>query len=92
MFLKELDHINDNIPIVATTNLIANFDKAILRRFDAIVSFDRYSKDDLISVAGLHVNVIHKACNNSKQDIRLFNKILKNLDVIPLPDDLKQDN
>ena len=90
MFLKELDHINDNIPIVATTNLIANFDKAILRRFDAIVSFDRYSKDDLISVADSMLTSYLKRATNSKQDIRLFNKILKNLDVIPLPGDLKQ--
>ena len=90
VFLKELDHINDNIPIVATTNLIANFDKAILRRFDAIVSFDRYSKDDLISVADSMLTSYLKRATNSKQDIRLFNKILKNLDVIPLPGDLKQ--
>lgn len=51
IFLKELDRLNDNIPIIATTNLIDSFDKALLRRFDAIVSFDRYSKDDLIAIA-----------------------------------------
>ena len=89
-FLKELDHINDKIPIIATTNLIASFDKAILRRFDAIVSFDRYSKDDLISIADTLLTAYLKRATNSKQDIRLFNKILKNLEVIPLPGDLKQ--
>ena len=31
-----------------------------------------------------------KRATNSKQDIRLFNKILKNLDDIPFPGDLKQ--
>ena len=90
VFLKELDHVNVNIPIIATTNLIANFDKAILRRFDAIVSFDRYTKDDLISIADSLLTSYLKRATNSKQDIRLFNKILKNLDVIPLPGDLKQ--
>ena len=90
VFLKELDHVNVNIPIIATTNLIANFDKAILRRFDAIVSFDRYTKDDLISIADSLLTSYLKRTTNSKQDIRLFNKILKNLDVIPLPGDLKQ--
>ena len=90
VFLKELEHINDNIPIIATTNLIANFDKAILRRFDAVVSFDRYSKDDLISVADSILTSNLKRTTNSKQDVRLFNKILKNLDNIPFPGDLKQ--
>lgn len=90
VFLKELEHINDNIPIIATTNLITNFDKAILRRFDAVVSFDRYSKDDLISVADSILTSYLKRATNSKQDIRLFNKILKNLDDIPFPGDLKQ--
>ena len=90
VFLKELDHINNNTPIVATTNLIDSFDKAILRRFDAIVSFDRYSKDDLISVADSMLTTYLKRATNSKRDIRLFNKILKNLDIIPMPGDLKQ--
>lgn len=90
VFLKELEHINDNILIIATTNLITNFDKAILRRFDAVVSFDRYSKDDLISVADSILTSYLKRATNSKQDIRLFNKILKNLDDIPFPGDLKQ--
>ena len=90
VFLKELEHINDHVPIIATTNLIANFDKAILRRFDAVVSFDRYSKDDLISVADSILTSYLKRATNSKQDIRLFNKILKNLDDIPFPGDLKQ--
>ncbi len=90
VFLKEIEQINGNIPIIATTNLIANFDKAILRRFDAVVSFDRYSKDDLISVADSILTSYLKRATNSKQDIRLFNKILKNLDDIPFPGDLKQ--
>lgn len=90
VFLKELEHTNDNIPIIATTNLITNFDKAILRRFDAVVSFDRYSKEDLISVADSILISYLKCATNSKKDIKLFNKILKNLDDIPFPGDLKQ--
>ena len=31
-----------------------------------------------------------KCATNSKKDIKLFNKILKNLDDIPFPGDLKQ--
>lgn len=90
VFLKELDRCNNKIPVIATTNLINNFDKAILRRFDAIVSFDRYSKEDLVLVADSILTSYLKRATNSKQDIRLFNKILKNLAVIPMPGDLKQ--
>lgn len=50
-FIKELDRLNENVVIIATTNLFSNFDKAIVRRFDATVSFDRYSKEDLIEIA-----------------------------------------
>ena len=90
LFLKELDKLNDNIIIIATTNLFKNFDKALIRRFDALVSFDRYSKQDLIDVAdSLLTNNLRKS-HNLKQNIRLFNKILKKLDKIPYPGELKQ--
>lgn len=90
VFLKELEHLNDNIPIIATTNLIKNFDRAILRRFHAAVSFDRYTKDDLISIADSMLASSLKHATNSKQDIRLFNKILRNMNEVPFPGDLKQ--
>lgn len=89
-FIKELDRLNENAVIIATTNLFKNFDKAIVRRFDAIVSFDRYSNDDLIEIADTLLSSILKKDSNSKQDLRLFNKILKNLERIPNPGDLKQ--
>ena len=67
-----------------------NFDKAILRRFDAIVSFDRYSDDDLVDIADSMLISCLKKSTNSKQDMRLFHKILRNLGKIPYPGDLKQ--
>ncbi len=48
---KELDRLtslNKEIVIIATTNLYANFDKALTRRFDAVINFNRYSQEDLI--------------------------------------------
>jgi len=89
-FIKELDRLNPNIVVIATTNLFKNFDKAITRRFDAIVSFDRYNEDDLIAIADSLLSSALKKNTNSKQDIRLFNKMLRNLDKIPYPGDLKQ--
>lgn len=89
-FLKGMDSMNVNIVMIATTNLFADFDKALIRRFDATVSFDRYSKEDLIEIADSLMSANLKKVVNLRQDMRLFNKILNNLDVIPFPGDLKQ--
>ena len=90
VFLRELDELNENIVLIATTNLFKNFDKAIIRRFDATVSFDRYEKEDLIEIAGAMLSSNLKNASNSRKDIRLFNKILNNLNELPYPGDLKQ--
>ena len=46
--LKGLDNLDGRIVLIATTNLFEHFDKALSRRFDYIVSFDRYTRDDLV--------------------------------------------
>ncbi|WP_026669505.1 ATP-binding protein [Butyrivibrio sp. AE3006] len=89
-FLKELDTLSDQIMIIATTNLIDSFDKALLRRFDGLVSFDRYSKDDLIDIANSILQQLLKKSKTSKSDMRLFNKILRNMDKIPYPGEMFQ--
>ena len=59
VILKELDRLTDlnkEIVIIATTNLFSNFDKALVRRFDAVINFDCYTKEDLIEVAEYYFN------------------------------------
>ena len=90
VFLKGLDSLNENAVLIATTNLFDSLDKALIRRFDATVSFNRYSKEDLIEIADSILITTLKQSANSRQDMRLFNKILNNLDAVPLPGDLKQ--
>ena len=90
LFLKEFDKLNENIIIIATTNLYKNFDKALIRRFDSVISFDRYTQKDLIDVADSLLVTNLKKANSLRQNIRLFNKILNRLDKIPYPGDLKQ--
>lgn len=90
VFLKELEHLNEHIVIIATTNLIDKFDKALLRRFDAIISFDRYSKEDLIEIADSMLRATLRNVKSAKINMRLFNKILGNMEKIPYPGDLKQ--
>ena len=90
IFLKEMDNLNENTILIATTNLYKNFDKALIRRFDAIISFDRYTQEDLIEIADSMLSSYLKKASSLKQDIRLFNKILRNLPSLPYPGDLKQ--
>ena len=90
VFLKGLDNLNENVILVATTNLFDSLDKALVRRFDATISFNRYSKEDLIEIADSILATTLKHSSHSRQDMRLFNKILSNLESIPFPGDLKQ--
>jgi len=90
VFLKELERLNEHIVIIGTTNLIDKFDKALLRRFDAIISFDRYSKEDLIEIADSMLRATLRNVKSAKINMRLFNKILGNMEKIPYPGDLKQ--
>ena len=67
-----MERLSENTIIIATTNLIDKFDKAILRRFNATISFDRYSKEDLIEIA----NSIDSSINDSGGAIYLINSRL----------------
>ncbi|VEJ09350.1 ATP-binding protein [Actinobacillus delphinicola] len=90
--LRELDRLTDlnkEIVIIATTNLYSSFDKALARRFDAVINFNRYSKDDLIEVADHFFSFFIKKFNGIPKDTRLFKKILKQAKHIPYPGDLK---
>ena len=89
-FLRELDSLNDDVVIIATTNLMKSFDKALVHRFDSIISFDRYSKQDLVEIADAILLGFLKKAENSRQDTRLFHKILNNATEIPYPGDLVQ--
>ena len=89
-FLRELDALSDDVVIIATTNLMKSFDKALVRRFDSMISFDRYSRQDLIEIADTILLGFLKKAENSRQDTRLFHKILNNAAEIPYPGDLVQ--
>lgn len=90
--LRELDRLTDlnkEIVIIATTNLFSDFDKALIRRFDAVINFDRYSKDDLIEVAEYFFSSFIKNFKGVAKDTRLFKKILTVSENIPYPGELK---
>ena len=59
--LRELDRLTDlnkEIVLIATTNLYSNFDKALIRRFDAVINFNRYSDENLITASNLLINAL----------------------------------
>ena len=90
--LRELDRLTDlnkEIVIIATTNLYSNFDKALIRRFDAVINFNRYSKEDLIEVAEFYFSSFVKNFKSVSKDIRLFRKILTVAPELPYPGELK---
>lgn len=90
--LREIDRLTDlnkEIVIIATTNLYSNFDKALIRRFDAVINFNRYSKDDLVEVAEFCFARFIKNFKGISKDTRLFKKILKIAPELPYPGELK---
>lgn len=90
--LRELDRLTDlnkEIVIIATTNLFENFDRALIRRFDAVINFNRYTQEDLIEVAEYYFLSFVKNFKGISKDTRLFKKILKSSDQLPYPGELK---
>lgn len=87
--LKGLDALNENIVLFATTNLYEYFDKALLRRFDTSINFNRYSKEDLVEIS---VVVLNECLNKFKfigRNIRLFKKVIFLMDKLIMPGELK---
>ena len=88
-FLKGIDGVPDNIVLVATTNLFKCFDKALVRRFDFVVDFNRYSETDLLMVAEKMLDRYLAKANLGGRDVRLFRKVIKLQHPIPYPGDLQ---
>lgn len=87
--LKGLDNLNDNIVLIATTNLYKSFDKALTRRFDAIVDFSNYAKKDLVDIGERILNTLLIKFKLTGRNVVLFRKILNNTEKLPYPGELK---
>lgn len=87
--LKGLDDLNENIVLVATTNLFKHLDKALVRRFDFVVDFNRYEDSDLLDIAEKMLDRYLDRIKLANRDVRLFRKIMKLLHPIPRPGDLQ---
>lgn len=87
--LKGLEGLNKNILLIATTNLYDHFDKALIRRFDSVIDFNRYSREDLLEISEIILNYYLSKFKNAGRNIRLFKKIISSIEDIPYPGDLK---
>lgn len=87
--LKGMDNMDERIVLVATTNLYIYFDKALIRRFDSVIDFNRYTQEDLMSIAEEFLNKFLIKFRLANKDIRLFRKIISLMSPIPYPGDLK---
>ncbi len=87
--LKSLEDLNPDIVLIATTNLYKHFDKALVRRFDAVIDFNRYSREDLIDISEIILNYFLPKFKHVAKNVRLFRKIISLFETIPYPADLK---
>ena len=87
--LKGLDRLPDEIVLIAPTNLFQHFDKALTRRFDYVVNFDRYSDRDLGDIAEKMLDRYLDKVKLAGRDVRLFRKILRRAGSLPSPGELR---
>lgn len=87
-FLKMLDNLDDRIVLIATTNLYNNLDKAIKRRFDYELNFDKYTKEELVEVSLSILNEEIKKYKYLKKDEKLAKKIFNIVNLLPYPGDM----
>ncbi|WP_258115688.1 AAA family ATPase [Levilactobacillus yiduensis] len=88
-FLKGLDSLNPQVALIGTTNLIQSFDKALLRRFNSIIDFNRYTQQDLLDISELILEKTLARFPNTGRNVRLVRKIMALMPKLPYPGDLK---
>ena len=87
--LTQLDTLDSSAVLIATTNLFSKLDHALVRRFDKVVDFDRYEKDDLVEIGVSIASSLIAQVDTIKSDQRLLKKILETAPHLPFPGDLK---
>lgn len=87
--LKGFDNLNEKLVLIATTNLYDSFDKALIRRFDKVINFNRYTKDDLIEISEVILDFYLGKFKFAGKNIRIFKKIMQLTTSLPYPGDLK---
>lgn len=87
--LKGFDNLNNQLVLIATTNLYDSFDKALIRRFDKSIDFNRYSREDLLDISEVLLDFYLTQFKFASKNLRIFKKIMQLMTNIPYPGDLK---
>ncbi len=87
--LKGLDGLNSKVTIIATTNLFDHFDKALVRRFDKVVDFNRYTLDDLCAISETLLSFYMNRFKMGGHNLNLFRKIMRRMNPVLYPGDIK---
>lgn len=87
--LSGLDNLKENVVLIATTNLYGSFDKALSRRFDSIIDFNRYTREDLLDASETIMNKCFERFKFIARNMRLFRKTVNLLSEIPYPGEIK---
>lgn len=87
--LKELDSLNEQVVLIATTNLYEVLDKALIRRFDSVIDFARYGRDDLLEISEVMLSGLLDKFKSVARNMRLFRKIMSLMHDIPYPGELE---
>ena len=88
LFLKCLEELSDDHIVFATTNLGNDLDKALKRRFDYVVNFDVYNKQNVVDYS-LSILKDYKNSSFGSCELSLFKKIMKGTKKVPTPADLR---
>jgi len=87
--LKGIDALNQSVVLIATTNLFESFDKALIRRFDAVINFNRYSREDLLDISLTIMDGLLNQFKFAESNRKILRKIIGLLETIPYPGDLR---
>lgn len=87
--LKGFDSLNTDVVIIATTNLQDSFDKALIRRFDKVIDFNRYTQENLREIAEAILNDQLSTFKFVGHNVKLFRKIIGTMNPLPYPGELK---
>jgi len=87
--LKKMEQLDERIIFIATTNLYKYFDKALIRRFDSVIDFNRYSQADLLEIAEVLLDSFLTKYKCVGRNVRLFRKIIALQSPLPYPGELK---
>ena len=87
--LRRMDELSEQVMLFATTNLFTKFDKAFVRRFDAVIDFGRYTREDLVDVAESIMNDYAGQFSFISKNIRLFRKVLSLAERLPYPGEME---